>query len=42
MQGIGLYTWVDGCKYDGAWEDNQKHGYGIYTWPDGRKYDGQF
>ena len=40
MEGIGLYVWNDGRKYEGEYKDDKKHGYGVYIWADGRQYDG--
>jgi hypothetical protein len=40
--GKGIYTFPDGSKYDGDWEDNKKHGKGIFTWFDGSKYEGYY
>lgn len=38
----GIYTWVDGRKYEGEWQNNSMHGRGIYTWKNGRKYEGEY
>jgi len=40
MEGQGIFTWVDGRKYEGDYLDDKKHGYGKFTWPDGRVYKG--
>lgn len=40
MHGKGLYTWLDGRKYEGDYENDKKHGLGVYTWADGRIYSG--
>lgn len=40
MDGIGVYTWQDGRRYEGEYKDDKKHGFGIYTWSDGRMYSG--
>ena len=37
---LGIYTWPDGRRYEGAWIDNKMNGKGIFTWPDGRRYVG--
>jgi len=29
-QGHGVYTWADGRKYDGMWENGKQHKEGIY------------
>ena len=42
MEGIGVYTWNDGRKYEGEYKDDKKHGYGIYLWADNRKYMGNW
>ena len=42
MDGYGVYTWLDGRKYEGQYKKDKKHGNGVYTWADGRKYDGQW
>ena len=28
--GHGVYTWADGRKYDGMWENGKQHGEGVY------------
>lgn len=40
INGKGLYTWADGRKYSGDWQDNKMHGFGYYSWPDGKTYKG--
>lgn len=40
--GIGLYTWSDGSKYRGGFEDGKMNGEGNYIWPDGSEYTGYF
>ena len=40
LHGKGVYSWPDGRKYDGEYQDDMKHGLGTYTWPDGKKYVG--
>jgi len=40
MHGYGEYTWHNGRKYEGIYENDKKFGHGIYTWADGRVYDG--
>ncbi len=24
--GFGIFTWPSGCKYEGEWEDDRRHG----------------
>lgn len=38
MEGVGVYTWADGRRYEGEYQDDKKHGYGIYLWADKRQY----
>jgi len=33
--GHGLYTWSDGRRYDGMWQNGKQHGEGKYTLADG-------
>jgi hypothetical protein len=40
MEGMGIYTWADGRKYEGEYKDDKKHGFGIYLWADRRLYQG--
>lgn len=40
MDGVGVYTWADGRKYEGEYKEDKKHGYGVYIWADGRQYSG--
>lgn len=42
MEGVGVYTWADGRKYEGEYLDDKKHGYGFYTWADRRQYQGMW
>jgi hypothetical protein len=36
----GTFTFADGTKYVGGWEDGRFHGQGTYTYGDGSKYVG--
>lgn len=40
MHGKGEFTWPDGRKYVGGYNDDKKEGFGVFTWPDGREYSG--
>lgn len=42
MEGVGVYTWNDGRRYEGEYKDDKKNGYGIYLWADNRKYLGNW
>ena len=39
---VGIYSWSDGRKFDGEWENNKMHGQGLFTWSDGRRYTGDY
>ena len=41
-QGEGVYTYKDGRRYTGSWQDNKRHGSGTLTFPNGDKYVGDF
>jgi hypothetical protein len=40
MEGLGIFTWPDGRKYDGEYVNDLKEGYGIFDWPSGKRYEG--
>ena len=40
--GYGAYTYPNGDKYTGEWQDGQRHGRGKYEWPIGNIYQGMF
>lgn len=40
MHGHGTFTWPDGRKYEGYYNEDKKEGYGVFTWSDGRRFDG--
>lgn len=40
MEGVGCYSWSDGRKYEGEYEEDKKNGFGVYQWADGRVYMG--
>lgn len=42
MHGYGVYTWLDGRRYEGSYNTNKKHGRGTYTYSDGSKYSGEW
>ena len=42
MHGQGIFTWADGRKYIGMYQNDKKHGYGTFEWPNGRKYIGDW
>lgn len=35
-------NWDDGCKYDGDWKDDVRHGKGVFEYTNGDKYDGDW
>ena len=40
--GKGVYTYPNGDKYDGEYENDKKHGKGVYTGASCYKYDGEY
>ena len=39
---FGAYTFTDGEKYVGEWQDDKRHGQGTYTFASGDKYVGKW
>ena len=39
---FGTYTWDDGAKYVGEWQNNKSHGQGTQIWANGDKYVGEW
>ena len=39
---FGTYTWDDGAKYVGEWQNDKSHGQGTHTWANGDKYVGEW
>ena len=39
---FGTYTWDDGAKYIGEWQNDKTHGQGTQTWVSGEKYVGEW
>ena len=35
-------NWDDGCKYDGDWKDDVRHGKGTFEYTNGDKYEGDW
>jgi hypothetical protein len=42
MSGYGTFTWPDGRRYEGEYQNDKKHGFGVYIWPNGRSYQGNW
>jgi hypothetical protein len=42
QNGFGSYTWPDGSRYVGEWENGSMHGQGTQTFAGGGKYVGEF
>jgi len=40
--GYRIFTWQNGCRYEGETLDNKMHGWGIYYYNGGDRYEGQF
>jgi hypothetical protein len=32
-EGLGVYTYLSGARYEGEWRDNLKDGRGVYFFP---------
>ena len=39
---FGTYTWPNGEKYVGEWENGERHGYGKFSYFDGDVYVGEW
>jgi hypothetical protein len=39
---IKVHEYNNGCRYEGQWRGNQRHGHGIFKWPSGSVYTGEF
>ncbi len=39
---VGIETWPDGAKYEGAYIEGKKQGRGIFVWADSSRYEGEF
>lgn len=42
MEGMGVFSWKDGRRYEGEYRNDRKEGYGEFQWPDGRMYKGSW
>ncbi len=42
QDGVGVYVWEDGSRYEGEHQDGQRHGKGIHYYVGGGKFVGQF
>jgi len=40
MGGLGVYTWPDGKRYEGFYQEDKKTGLGKFSWPTGMSYNG--
>ena len=38
----GSWTYENGRRYEGEWQNNMRHGKGTLTWPDGSRYEGEW
>jgi hypothetical protein len=38
--GQGVYTFAEGVRYEGGWEQGKMHGKGVCTYADGSRYEG--
>ena len=42
MDGRGIFTWLDGRRYEGEYKNDKKEGYGVFMFRDGRVYEGEW
>ena len=42
MNGNGVFSWEDGKKYIGNYNDNIKQGYGKLFWNENKYYEGEW
>ena len=40
--GVGIYVWNSGQRYEGNFKGSKQNGAGTYYWPDGSKYVGEW
>jgi hypothetical protein len=40
--GYGIYSHMDGARYEGYWVNDKQEGYGVETWPDNARYEGNY
>lgn len=41
-EGVGVYTYSNGDRYEGEFKNGKKHGNGVYTFASGTKQTGVF
>ncbi len=39
-EGVGVFCWPEGRRYEGNFSQDRRHGFGIMLWPNGRWYAG--
>ena len=39
--GVGIFEWNTGDRYEGNWLNGQMHGYGTFEWANKNRYEGQ-
>ncbi|MBR6070148.1 MAG: hypothetical protein IKP78_06125 [Ruminococcus sp.] len=42
MHGKGVFSYTNGDRYEGGYNEGLKHGKGVFTWADGMCYDGEY
>ena len=42
FEGLGIYTFQTGYRYEGEFKDNNPNGQGVFSSPDGQYYEGEF
>lgn len=40
LHGLGVFTWPNGDRFEGHWQDDKANGHGVAVWADGARYEG--
>lgn len=41
-QGKGVFSWANGCSFEGNFENDKMHGSGVMEWSNGDRYEGEW
>jgi hypothetical protein len=41
-EGLGMFVWSHGSRYEGSFKCNKRCGKGMFVYPDGRVYTGDY
>ena len=42
LNGKGVYSFANGARYEGDWEDGKSHGHGVCSCANGNRYEGAY